>query len=298
MKKLIVASLLITTAVMADVKRVTPYLGSIAYDSSSAKSFKDSAKLIGVYTSIGNLNYLFELDYGYTNINYKSGALQNLKQHDITIKYAKYYENFTWNVGLHYINNNEQNTFKDLSDGYIAIMGVGGYKWYGYNKLTYGIDMYYSRYTDAHNDTSLASTTTVDVLQWSPKVMYSKVINVNMKNTVMLQANFIQANDYKDSSYASYEISDTLGYKSFFATLKYNGGKMRSGVKDAGFTVYNTKDLLRNAYSAKLGYYFTPKLEADISYTRNNYEEYDASTLSLLPEGTSSVAVVSLSYSY
>jgi|FLOH01.1.fsa_nt_gi hypothetical protein len=298
MKKLILASLVMASAVMADVTTVTPYAGMIGYDSSTASSLKDDAKFTGLYTSVGNLSYLFELAYGYTDINYKSATQENLKQHDITMKYGKYYEHFTWNAGLHYINNNEKNTFKDLSDGYIAIIGVDGYTWFGYNKLTYGVDMYYSLYTDAHNDTSLASTTKVDVIQFSPKLMHSKMINANTKNTIVLKANFIKANDYKDSSYTSYEISDTLGYKSFFTTLTYNGGKMRSGVKDGGFTVYNTKDLLRNAYSAKLGYYFTPKLEADVSYTKNNYEEYDAATLNLLPEGSSDIAVISMSYSF
>ena len=298
MKKLILAGLLTTTAMMADVKTVTPYVGAINYDSSSAKSLKDSAKFAGLYTSVGDLNYLFEFAYGYTNINYKSGAIENLKQHDLTLKYSKFYKSFAWHAGLHYVNNNEKGAIKDLGDGYVAIAGVEGYKWFGYNKLTYGVDTYYSYYTDAFTDTSLAATTSVGVLQISPKISHSKAININTRNTIAVTANFIKAGDYQDSSYTSYEISDTLGYKKFYATLKYNGGKMRSGVKDAGFTVYNTKDLLRSAYTAKLGYYFTPKLEADISYTKNNYEEYDAANLALLPEGSNSIAVISMSYSY
>lgn len=298
MKKLIFTSLVIASAAMADVKTVTPYAGTIEYDSSSTSSLKDNAKFAGLYTSVGNLDYLFELAYSYTDINYKSATQENLKQHDITMKYGKYYKNFDWHVGLHYINNNEKNSFKDLGDGYVGIVGLDGYKWFGYNKLTYGADIYYSLYADAHNDTSLTSTTNVSIIQFSPKLMYSKVINVNTKNTILLKANFIKANDYKDSSYTSYEISDTLGYKKFFTTLKYNGGEMRSGVKDGGFTVYNTKDLLKSAYSVKIGYYFTPKLEIDASYTYNNYEEYDAANLKLLPKGHSSIAAVSMSYSY
>lgn len=298
MKKLIVASLLSASVIMADTTTVTPYAGTLSYDSSSANSLKDNAKFGGLYTSVGNLDYLFEFAYGYTNVKYKSGAIENLKQHDITIKYGKYYKSFAWNVGLHYINNNEKGTIKDLSDGYVAMGGINGYMWFGYNKLTYGVDMYYSYYTDAFDDTIGTAQTSVRVIQVSPKIMHSKAINLNTRNTIAFIANFIKASDYQDSSYTSYEISDTLGYKSFYATLKYNGGKMRSGVKDGGFTVYNTKDLLKSAYTAKLGYYFTPKLEADISYTKNNYEEYNAATRLLLPEGSSSIAVISMSYSY
>jgi len=298
MKKIIVASLLSASAMMAGTTTVTPYVGGISYDSSSAKSIKDSAKFGGVYASVGNLDYLLEFAYGYTNIKYKDGTIENLKQHDITLKYGKYYKDYTWNIGLHYTNNNEKIPIKDLGDGYVAIAGIDGYKWFAYNKLTYGVDMYYSYYANAFNDTSLVSTTSVKVLQVSPKIMYSKAININTRNTISLIANYIKASDYQDSSYSSYEISDTLGYKSFYASFKYNGGKMRSGIKDGGFTTYNTKDLLKSAYSAKLGYYFTPKFEADISYTKNNYQEYDAANLALLPEGSSSIAVLSMSYSY
>ena len=298
MNKLILASLSIASIAMADVSTITPYAGAIEYDSSTSSSLKDNAKFGGIYTSVGNLNYLFELAYSYTDIKYKNATLENLQQHDITMKYGKYYKNFTWNAGLHYINNNEKETYRDLGDGYVAIIGLDGYRWFGYDKLTYGVDVYYSRYADAHNDTSLTNTTAIDLWQFTPQIIYSKAININTKNTIALKANFIQANDYKDSSYTSYEIADTLGYKSFFTTLKFNGGEMKSGVKDGGLTVYNTKDLLKNAYSAKLGYYFTQKIEADISYTSNHYEEYDAAYLRLLPEGSSSIAVISMSYSY
>ncbi|AKF24406.1 hypothetical protein YH65_02595 [Sulfurovum lithotrophicum] len=298
MKKIILTGLLGISAVMADVKTVIPYVGTVNYDSNNAKSLKDNAKFAGFYTSVGNLNYLFEFAYGYTDITYKNTTVPNLKQHDITLKYGKYYKNFAWHAGLHYVNNNEQGAIKDLGDGYIAIIGVEGYKWLDYNKLTYGIDAYYSYYTDAYTDTSLIKTTNVSLLQLSPKLTYSKAINLNTRNTVTLIANFIHAYDYQDSSYWSYEISDTLGYKKFYATLKFNAGKMRSGVKDAGFTVYNTKDLLKNAYSVKLGYYFTPKLEVNVSYIKNDYEEYDAANLALLPEGSNTIALISMSYSF
>jgi len=298
MKKIILASAITASALMADVKTITPYVGTINYNSSSAKSIKDKAKLAGIYTSIGNLGYLLEFSYGYTNINYKNSTIADLKQHDITLKYGKFYKNYAWNAGLHYIKNSETGAIRDLSGGYTAIFGLEGYEWFGYNKLSYGIDTYYSYYNHAFSDITRASETKVGLLQFSPKVMYSKVVNINTKNTILITVNFIKANDYKNSSYTSYEISDTLGYKKFYASLKYNGGKMRSGVRDGGFTVYNTKDLLKSAYTAKLGYYFTPKFEADISYTHNNYQEYNAVNLSLLPEGSNSIAVFSMSYSY
>ena len=296
MKKLILAGLSIASIAMADVKTVIPYGGYIEYDSS--RSSKDNSKFGGIYTSVGNLSYLFELAYSYIDTKYKNSTQENLRQHDITMKYGKYYKDFTWNIGLHFINNNEKESYRDLGDGYVAIFGIDRYKWYGYDKLTYGVDVYFSRYADAHNDKSSANTTTIDLWQFTPQIIYSKAINLNTRNTIVLKGNYIKADDYKDTSYTSYEVSDTIGYKRFFTTLKFNGGEMKSGVKDGGFTVYNTKDLLKNAYSIKLGYYFTKKLEADVSYTSNHYQEYDAANLRLLPEGSSSIAVISMRYSY
>ena len=76
------------------------------------------------------------------------------------------------------------------------------------------------------------------------------------------------------------------------------GGDMKSGVRDNGFSVYNTKDLYHRSYQAKLGYYFTPKLNISINYTANDYEEYNAATLQLLPEGRNSIVYAAVSYTF
>jgi len=297
-RKLILTSVIVVNTMIADVTTIIPYVGAIQYDSNSESSIKDNANFTGLYTSRGNLNYLLEMAYGYTNINYKDATQENLKQHDITIVYGKYYKHFTWKAGVHYINNNEQDTYKDLGNGFTTIAGINAYNWFAYDKLTYGADFYYSTYSDAHNDISLDSTTDIHIIQFTPKLSYAKAIDFNTKNTLEVKANYIKANEYKDTTYISYGISNTFGYKSFFSTIKYNGGNMKSGIQDGGFTVYNSKALLQNSHSIKFGYYFTSKFEADISYSRNNYKEYDAVNLGLLSKGSNSIASISMRYSY
>ena len=299
MKKIVLASLVSTMALMADVTTVTPYVGTTTYDKAATKSLKDSAQFGGIYTSVGNLDYLLELSYNYMNIKYKDAiGIDNLVQNDVTLKYGAYYKNHMLKIGLHYINNNEKETFRDLGSGAVGIIGIAGYNWFGSDKLTYGIDAYYSAYLHAHDDKSLTSTQFIDVVQFTPYLAFSKVISPTTRNDLSLKVNGIAASQYTKKTYLSYELSDTFVYKSFYTTLRYFGGEMKSGVIDGGMTVFNTKDLLTNSYSAKVGYYLTPSWAIDASYQMNNYKEYNAGTLQLLPEGSNSVALVSMSYSF
>ena len=299
MKTLLFGSILLSATLIADVNTVTPYLGSISYDNSSAKSLKDDAKFAGFYSSSGNLDHLWEFSYNYLDISYKDTLnIDNLKQHDLTLIYNAYQERYMYKIGGHYISNNEDISFRDLGSGFVGIVGVAGYTWFEKNKLTYGLDAYFSFYKDAHNDLNLLNTQNVNVAQATPYLSYNSIVSTESSNTIMLKANIISASDYIDSNYFSFEISDTFFYNKFYATLKYIGGKMKSAVTDSGFIVFNTKDLMKDSYGAKLGYTFQPNISADISYTINNYEEYNAATLQLLPEGSRSIAVFSFNYTF
>ena len=299
MKKLVLGSLIASAVLYADVATVLPYFGKINYDSAPEKSLKDSANFGGIYTSIGDLGYLLEFSYNYLDIAYKDTlGIENLKQHDLTLIYSKYYTHFMLKGGIHYINNNEQESFRDLGSGFVGIVGLSGYKWDETSKTTGGIDIYYSYYGSAHNDISALSTTTVNLWQFTPYIQYANTITPKLSNSFTLKGNMIRANDYTDSYYFSYEFSDTLTYEGFYVTLGFLGGDMKSGVRDNGFSVYNTKDLYSNTYTAKAGYYFTPNFTINLSYTINDYKEYNAATLQLLPEGRNSIAYASLSYTF
>ena len=299
MKKILLGSILVSAVLMADVSTFTPYFGTINYDNSNDKSLKDDAKFGGFYASSGNLDHLWEFSYTYLKIKYKDALnINDLKQNDATVIYGSYYENFMYKLGFHYIDNNEDESFRDLGSGYVGIVGIAGYNWFDKNKLTYGLDTYFSFYRHAHNETSLLNTQHINVSQFTPYITYTNVISLKSSNTFTLKANIISASDYLDSSYFSYEISDTFVYNKFYTTVKYSGGKMKSGVTDGGFTVFNTKDLMKDSYSAKIGYYFKPNLSVDISYTVNHYEEYNADTLQLLPEGRRSIALITVNYTF
>jgi len=299
LKKIVIASLVSLTYLSADVLTLIPYIGAIKYDNSLTKSFKDNASFLGLETSIGDNGYLLEVAYRYTTINYKESLnLQNLKQHDLSMVYNAKYSSYALKLGAHYINNNEATSFKDLGSGYIGIAGLKGYDYFDEDKFTYGVDAYYSVYPDAHDDTTSSYTQLIDIVQFTPYIEYSMVFNPSTRNDVTLKVNAIASTQYKDPGYLSFELQDTFVYENFFAIAKVFGGEMKSGVIDGGVQVINTKDLHTSSFSGKVGYYIAPTLALDVSYAMNYYQEYNAATLTLSPEGQNSVGIVSLSYSY
>ncbi len=295
MKKIILSATLVASSLFAEVVTVLPYGGQIDYDNSSDKSAKDKATLVGAHATVGTLEYLLEFDYSYLKTDYKDSSIDELKQDDITLAYAKYYDNFMFRIGDHYINTNDD----ILGDGNIIMGTLGGYTWDGYDKYSYGIEAFYSRYSDGQDENDpITADKTINILQFTPYVSFFKSINKDMSNTLLAKLNYEYAPDYEDDSYTSFEIADTFGYKSFFVTLKYFGGEMRSGVRDSGFTVFNTLDLIKDGYDIKLGYYVTPSAMFSISYGKSNSEEYDISTQRMLNEGTYSVTIATFSYTF
>lgn len=294
MKKILTlgAVFVVTSSLMAKVSTVLPYIATIDYGNDSTKSVKDRATLFGIHASQGDLSHLVEIDYSHIKTKYKDRAITDLSQDDISLAYGKYFPKFMYKVGLHYISTNDD----QLNNAIVAITSVGGYKYIGYyDKVSYGLEGYYSYYKDGHDENYVAKK--IGIFQATPYISYHKAINVNSANTFVVKGNFEYSSDYVKHNYASYEVSDTLFYKKFFTTLKVYGGEMRSGVKDGGFTVYNTLDLMKRGGEVKVGYYIKPNIVADISYGVNKYSEYDVAG-TITADNTNSVAVASLSYSY
>ena len=287
MKKIIVGSLILVGSLLAkDSITVVPYYGTINYKN-DVTSLKDDGQILGTYFSMGNLGYLVELDYANTKIKYKDVLIEDLKQDDVTLTYAKYNKSVMFKGGIHYIDT----TDSDLGDGEIIIGQVGGYLWKGYNKHSYGVEGYYSIYSDGHDENGIEKN--IDVIQLTPYYQYSKAININTRNVIGLKVNYQNINAYNQKNYTSFEVEDTLYYKKVYGTVKAYGGEMKTGVKDGGYTVFNTKDLMKDGYSLKLGYFVNKSLSLSASYANNNFKETGQT------EDTSNDIIVgTLSYSF
>ncbi len=265
-KKIVLMSSLVATSLFGEVTTILPYYGQIDYATDG--SIKDKGSITGAYMSYGNLNYLVDLDVAYTKIKYKDPALfSDLKQTDITATMAWYYPKYMFKLGLH----NISTTDTDLGDGTTLITTVGGYKYYGYDKLTYGLEGYWSRYGSGTDENGIQKS--INIYQATPYIGYSKAININTRNSVDLKMDYIYASDFNTKSYTSFTLSDTLYYKNFYSVVNGYTGEMKAGVKDSGHTVYNLKDLIKDGYGVKMGYYLKKNLTFDVGYSKNNFQE-------------------------
>lgn len=292
MKKIILGAALASSCLLAEVVTLLPYGGMIDYGSDSSKSFKDKATIFGAHVTVGDLSYLIEADYAHIDTKYKDSNIENLKQDDMSLVYGGYYTNFMYRIGAHYISTNDD----QLKDGIVAIASLGGYNYFDYDKLSYGLEGYYSHYDKGHNENYTEKS--IAIIQVTPYLSYYKSINVNWGNTLSLKMNYQLAGDYIQDTYSSYEISDTIFYKSFFTTLQVYTGEARTLVQDSGMTVFNTLDLMKNGYKVQLGYYITKDALISASYGMNEYREFDQTFSTITQDNINSIALVSLSYSF
>ena len=296
MKKFFILSCLGLSSLFGDVISVLPYGGKIDYGSDYQSSYKDYATLYGVHASIGNLGYLLEVDYSQYTATYKDPTQEQLKQDDIAVAYGKYFPSWMFRFGMHYISTTDE----QLGDGIVGILGVGGYSFYGYDKFSYGMNGYLSYYKDGHSNTqntTVDPTKTIIITQLSPYVSYYKSINKDWGNLIHLQLDAEYASEYDKKSYYSFAISDTIYYKKAFINVKYYNGEMRTGVKDNGFTVYNTLDLVKNGYSAKVGISLDA-LTLAFGYVSNTYREYDPNRVVITKDNTNSLYFTTISIGF
>ena len=265
-KKIVLMSSLVATSLFGEVTTILPYYGQLDY--ATDNSIKDKGSITGAYMSYGNLNYLIDLDVAYTKINYKDPALfSDLKQTDITSTIAWYFPKYMFKLGLH----NISTTDTDLGDGTTLISAVEGYKYYGYNKFTYGLEGYWTRYGSGHDENNVEKA--INIYQATPYIGYSKAINLNTRNNVNLKMDYISVSDFNTKSYTSFTLSDTLYYKKFYTTASGYTGEMKVGVKDSGHSVYNLKDLMKSGYGLKVGYFLKKNLTLDVGYSKNTFQE-------------------------
>ena len=286
-KLFFVGSFLAATSLFGDVSTLLPYYAHLAYDKDSTANTKDKGDIGGIYFSYGNLSYLFDIDIAHTKIKYKNSVNDDLKQTDFTITYSSYFPKYMLKMGYHRVNTTDD----DLGEGDIFIIGMGGYEFIKYDKFSYGIEGYFSKYAYGHDDNDIRKK--IKIYQLSPYIGYSKAIDIHSRNNIDLKINYIHAKDLKDKDYTSFEISDTYFYDNYYINVKGYGGEMKAGVKDGGHTVYNTKDLYKNGYGLKLGYYAKKNLTFDIAYNYNKFKENGMNK-----DTHNSVWVATMRYSY
>ncbi len=276
MKKKILISLGLASQLLAEVTTVIPYVADIQFTKDSLQSPKDSGKILGTYLSYGDLSYLLEFDYAKTNIGYKDSTVSDLTQDDLTLAYSAYGPKFMWKAGIHKINT----TDTGLGDGIVYLGTIGNYFWDNYDKYSLGIEGYYSDYKNGSGNI---------VTQFTPYGSFSKSISIEARNDLTLKLNYID----NETTYISYEADNTFYYRNSSTTIKYYTGEMKTGIKDGGNTVFNSKDILLNGYGLKFGYTLFKDATVSASYGKNYFKVSSTS-----PKASNAVTVASFQYSF
>jgi len=285
MKKIVLLSIVLISSLLAEVTTIVPYSVYLDYGSKSAK---DSGTINGVYFSTGDLNYLTEISYSSTNISYRNSNISDLVQNEATFIYHKYTKKYATKIGFHA----NSTTDTDLQNGLTMIVGISSWKYYGYyKKLSYGVDYYNSYYANGQDLDQNATKVTVN--QITPYVSYYQPLKT-VSNKISLKANFQSIDAYSgDTSYTSFELKDRVFMKKSYFEIKYIFGKSRTGISDGGMTVYNSKDLMTNTLSLKMGYYLNKKITLSGSLTKNRFDEFGGNN-----NVTNQIIVGTLSYKF
>lgn len=265
----------------AEVNTILPYSGLLDYGDESEKK---NGQINGLYFSGGNLSYLFEADYSQTEIAYKKNSnIEDLMQSNLVIAYSFYFEKYTAKGGIHNIDTSD----KDLGDGIMIMGGVGRYSYSLSVQKSFGVDGYYTFY---EGESSKRSNDNTHVFQITPYFTYSKAFDLYKKNIFSIKANYQFIPKYDEKEHISFELSDTLYYNKSYCSAGFFEGSLNSGVRDGGFTVYNSKDKINSIYSIKAGYYFTPAVDASLKYAVTNMLESGTN------EATNNAIVATFSY--
>ena len=260
-KRYSVILMLLVSVLNAEVYTVSPFSVVVKNDT---KSIKDSGTINGIYFSSGTLSYLTEFTYSHTDIKYKYST-NNLVQDEFTFLYSKYFIDKFYKLGIH------TNTTTDttLQNGTTLILGVGGWKYIGYNKVSYGVDLYHSYYTNSIESPDKKDY--VHISEISANASYYKAFKT-FANYISLNINYEMAHSY-DKVYTFFKVQDIVYYKGFSFDVSYLSGYFKTGILDGGSNVYNSQDILKEKIGISFGYNVTPVIKLKASYGRTNYDE-------------------------
>jgi len=278
MKKIVVAGMFVLgTSLFAEVTTVATNIAFLNY--TDAK--KSSATLFSTYFNTGTLSYLTEFSYVRTDITYNNSTTA-LSQDEFTFIYKRYFEDYSYKFGLHM----NSTTDRDLENGTTTILGIGAWNYFGYSKLSYGLDYYYSTYANA-TDLSFQKNSII-VNELSGYMSYYTPFQ-SFSNLFAIKINYESIEVYEES-YTSFELSNKFYIGDAEIALKGFFGKMQTGIREGGMVVYNSKDVLKSSLSINFGYHLDESFMLDISYTQIQSDEY------LSNEIITSVIAVGASY--
>ena len=250
-----------------------PYIGIIDYSKGTTK--KDGY-VKGIYFSIFNSPFKTEIDVEQTSISYKDNT-SDLSQNDFTFL-EHYYQgyNLDYKLGVHYIDSTDKLT----DGGMIYILGILYYKTLLYN---YGIDVYYSNYSNL--DTS------PKILQFTPKAGFNFGNYYSLFGSFYIEVaiDYIENLDI-DKTYKSTSLKINNYNGNYTTSISFWNGDRVYAVENGGFVVNNIGEVQTKGFKFSESYKLSKKSLIKFEYSNTTFVETG--------DAESRVYVLSYSYSF
>jgi hypothetical protein len=257
MKKLFLISSIAALGFAYSVSTVMPYGSLINY---SGSTYKDDAKLGGVYASYYKWPFKLEVDGEFLKIDYKNN-LHPWLQRDFTFKANYYYkQNWLCSGGIHnfWIQQNS-----DYKYNKVFFAGLDYYQYLKYNE---GIDFYYSKYQD------------FDVKQASLKygINFGNYYSYDGAFYFECKYNYIHISEKDiapDDNYHNFDLKLQNFKGPWTTTLKATLGRFAYKVANDGFVVYNTGNEYKYGYGISINYVYNKVNSIKVSFDRSEFKE-------------------------
>jgi len=259
--------LILIIGVKAQSVTIMTYYLPINYKDSGVRN---NSSLTGIYGAFEpDLNNRFELALDYSDLNYIFNF--KIKQYDFTFAYTnESIPEWKFRLGGHYIISDDALT----DQSYVLFGGVGKYK---FRKWDAVFNVYFSNYTEY--DPSFMA------IQLSPNFGLNFSFDRTQGVYFNTQVDFIMLSEKIISDKQNYfSIKETITYYnskisvSAYALL----GEQKFAVRQYGFLVYNSADLIKAGLGGSVTYSFSRNffLKGGVEYDKFDEEAYGTSASS------------------
>ncbi|KUG25999.1 hypothetical protein ASZ90_004165 [hydrocarbon metagenome] len=263
----IILILIFTSVVGAQSVTIMPYHLPINYKDSGVR---ENSSLTGVYGAFqSDLNNKFELAFDYSYFNYISNF--KIKQFDFTFAYTNESSpEEKFRLGGHYIVSDDVLT----DQSYVLFAGVSKYRFRSWDA---NLDVYYSNYGDYSSK--------FNAIQLSPTFGLTFPFDRTQGVYFNTQVYFIRLSEKIILDKKNYfSVKETITYynNNFSVSAYALFGEQRFAVRQNGFLVYNSADLMKTGFGGSLTYSFTQNifLKGGVEYDKFDEEAYGTSATS------------------
>lgn len=262
--------LILILEINAQSVTVMPYYLPINYKDSGVRK---NSFLTGIYGAFEiDLNSSLEMAFDYSNFDYVFDAFPfKIKQYDLTVAYTnKSIPEWLFRLGGHYIVSDDVLT----DQSYVLFGGVGKYKFRKWDAM---FNVYFSNYSE-YNPSFMAIQLSPNFgLNFSFDRTQGIYFNTQLDYIILSKKNISDKKNY-------FSVKETITYynNKISVSAYVLLGEQKFAVRQNGFLVYNSADLMKTGFGGSVTYSFTPNffLKGGVEYDNFDEEAYGTSASS------------------